>query len=115
MKHRILAALVSAALCISLAGCADALDIPQPTLEELLDEVNAEHQSIQRDELDPTPYLRTSLSQEDWSKAAEYTTETYSDYDPNKSLTHDEAVEDVSYLFDACYYAYGLYDYFWRP
>ena len=102
----------SLALCLCLAGCTAAPDIPQPTLDELLAEVNAEHQSIQRGELDPTPYLRTSLSQEDWSKAAEYTTETYSDYDPDKSLTHDEAVEDVNYLFVACYYAYGLYDYF---
>ena len=102
----------SLALCLCLAGCSTAPDIPQPTLDELLAEVNAEHQSIQRGELDPTPYLRTSLSQEDWSKAAEYTTETYSDYDPDKSLTHDEAVEDVNYLFEACYYAYGLYDYF---
>lgn len=112
MKHRILAALVSAALCISLAGCAAALDIPQPTLEELLDEVNAEHQSIQRDELDPTPYLRTSLSLEDQSKAREYMTETFSDYDPDLKLNHSQAVEDVNYLFEACYYAYGLYDYF---
>ena len=112
MKHRILAALVSAALCISLAGCADALDIPQPTLEELLDEVNAEHQSIQRDELDPTPYLRTSLSLEDQSKAREYMTETFSDYDADLKLDHSQAVEDVNYLFEACYYAYGLYDYF---
>lgn len=85
---------------------------PQPTLDELLAEVNAEHQSIQRGELDPTPYLRTSLSKEDWPKAAEYAAATYSDYDPDKLLTHDEAVEDVNYLFDACYYAYGLYDYF---
>lgn len=111
MKHRILAALVSAALCISLAGCADALDIPQPTLEELLDEVNAEHQSIQRDELDPTPYLRTSLSLEDQSKAREYMTETFSDYDPDLKLNHSQAVEDVNYLFDAFYYTYSFYDY----
>ena len=102
----------SLALCLCLAGCTAAPDIPQPTLDELLAEVNAEHQSIQRGELDPTPYLRTSLPQEEWPKATEYETETYSDYDPNKSLTHDEAVEDVNYLFDACYYAYGLYDYF---
>lgn len=102
----------SLALCLCLAGCTAAPDIPQPTLDELLAEVNAEHQSIQRGELDPTPYLRTSLSKEDWPKAAEYATATYSDYDPDKLLTHDEAVEDVNYLFDACYYAYGLYDYF---
>ena len=102
----------SLALCLCLAGCSTAPDIPQPTLDELLAEVNAEHQSIQRGELDPTPYLRTSLSKEDWPKAAEYATATYSDYDPDKLLTHDEAVEDVNYLFDACYYAYGLYDYF---
>ena len=102
----------SLALCLCLAGCSTAPDIPQPTLDELLAEVNAEHQSIQRGELDPTPYLRTSLSKEDWPKAAEYATATYSDYGPDKLLTHDEAVEDVNYLFDACYYAYGLYDYF---
>lgn len=112
MTRRLCSAFIGMILCLSLVSCSSAPDIPQPTLDELLAEVNAEHQSIQRGELDPTPYLRTSLSQEDWSKAAEYTTETYSDYDPNKSLTHDEAVEDVSYLFDACYYAYGLYDYF---
>ena len=102
----------SLALCLCLTGCTAAPDIPQPTLDELLAEVNAEHQSIQRGELDPTPYLRTSLSKEDWPKAAEYAAATYSDYDPDKLLTHDEAVEDVNYLFDACYYAYGLYDYF---
>lgn len=112
MTRRLCSAFIGMILCLSLVSCSSAPDIPQPTLDELLAEVNAEHQSIQRGELDPTPYLRTSLSQEDWSKAAEYTTETYSDYDPDKSLTHDEAVEDVNYLFDACYYAYGLYDYF---
>ena len=102
----------SLAFCLCLAGCTAAPDIPQPTLDELLAGVNAEHQSIQRGELDPTPYLRTSLSKEDWPKAAEYPAATYSDYDPDKLLTHDEAVEDVNYLFDACYYAYALYDYF---
>ena len=112
MTRRLCSAFIGMILCLSLVSCSSAPDIPQPTLDELLAEVNAEHQSIQRGELDPTPYLRTSLSQEDWSKAAEYTTETYSDYDPDKSLTHDEAVEDVNYLIDACYYAYGLYDYF---
>ena len=85
---------------------------PAATLEELLDEVNAEHQSIQREELDPTPYLRTSLYLEDQSKAREYMTETFSDYDPDLKLDHSQAVEDVNYLFEACYYAYGLYDYF---
>ena len=112
MTRRFCSALIALALCFSFAGCTAAPGIPQPTLDELLAEVNAEHQSIQRGELDPTPYLRTSLPQEEWPKATEYETETYSDYDPNKSLTHDEAVEDVNYLFDACYYAYGLYDYF---
>ena len=112
MTRRFCSAIIALALCFSFAGCSPAPDIPQPTLDELLAGVNAEHQSIQRGELDPTPYLRTSLSQEDWSKAAAYATTTYSDYDPDKSLTHDEAVEDVNYLFDAFYYAYGLYDYF---
>lgn len=112
MKHRILAALLSAALFLSLAGCAAAPDIPQPTLEELLDQVNAEHQSIQREELDPTPYLRTSLSDESWMKISAYITNTRSDYDPDLELTHSQAVEDINYLFDAFYYAYGFYDYF---
>lgn len=112
MKHRILAALLSAALFLSLAGCAAAPDLPQPTLEELLDEVNTEHQSIQREELDPTPYLRTSLSDEGWMKTSAYIANTRSDYDPDLELTHSQAVEDVNYLFDAFYYTYGFYDYF---
>lgn len=112
MIHRFYSAMIVLVLCLSLIGCARVPNIPQPTLEELLDEVNAEHQSIQREELDPTPYLRTSLSLEDQSKAREYMTETFSDYDPDLKLNHSQAVEDVNYLFEACYYAYGLYDYF---
>ena len=71
MTRRFCSALIALALCFSFAGCSPAPDIPQPTLDELLAEVNAEHQSIQRGELDPTPYLRTSLSTEDWPKDAE--------------------------------------------
>ena len=112
MTRRLCSAFIGMILCLSLVSCSSAPDIPQPTLEELLDEVNTEHQSIQRDELDPTPYLRTSLSLEDQSKAREYMTETFSDYDPDLKLDHSQAVEDVNYLFEACYYAYGLYDYF---
>ena len=55
MTRRFCSALVALALCFSFAGCSPAPDIPQPTLDELLAEVNAEHQNIQRGELDPTP------------------------------------------------------------
>lgn len=37
--------------CLALAGCAQALP-PQPTLDELLAEVNAAHQTVNQPQLD---------------------------------------------------------------
>lgn len=51
------------ALCLALTACAPALP-PQPTLEELLAEVNAAHQAVQRPEVDAEQYLREGPDQE---------------------------------------------------
>ena len=48
----------SLALCLCLAGCTAAPDIPQPTLDELLAEVNAEHQKIEMPHINRASYLR---------------------------------------------------------
>lgn len=110
MKHRMMAALLSVVLCISLAGCTAAPDFPQPTLEELLAEVNAEHQSIQQPSLDWSAYIR--------SKPDEAALEKYSigaeglkACDPDAVLTAAQAAEDVEYLFGAFEALYGPYDY----
>lgn len=101
------------AACL-LAACAPALP-PQPTLEELLDEVNAEHQSIRRGEIDPTPYLRTSITEEEGLKVWDYVRAQGEDFDPDRQLTRAEAEEDVAWLFDALYYSYAFYDYLGGP
>ena len=44
MKHKI-KVLVVALMCMLISGCST---VPQPTMEELLVEVNAEHEAIQK-------------------------------------------------------------------
>lgn len=102
------------AACL-LAACAILPGAAQPTWEELLAEVNAEHQSIRRGEIDPTPYLRTSITEEEGLKVWDYVRAQGEDFDPDRQLTRAEAEEDVAWLFDALYYSYAFYDYLGGP
>ena len=81
------------AACL-LAACAILPGTAQPTWEELLAEVNAEHQSIRRGEIDPTPYLRTSITEEEGLKVWDYVRAQGEDFDPDRQLTRAEAEED---------------------
>lgn len=93
---------------ICLVGCSA---IPQPSMEELLAEVNAEHESIQRLEGDYSQYLRkpTQSVQFDKNEVFSVTNEAF---DPQKVLTFEQAKEDIEYCFAVFHDTYGLYDYF---
>lgn len=95
--------------CICLASCAATAEIPQPTLEELLAEVNAEHQAVTKTQIDDSVYLRQTV--DDQTRYAYYTA-AETEYDPARQLTQQQAQEDVEYLFGAFYNCYSLYDYF---
>lgn len=91
-----------------LASCS--ASVPQPTMEELLAEVNAEHQEVEKSTIDISQYVG-DLVDEDlrWSY---YPEENTAGYDPEKILTQQQAIEDVTYLFDAFHDCYGPYVYF---
>ena len=92
-------------LFLLLTACST---IPQPTMEELLAEVNAEHQAIKAKVVDFSPYMKENPKQEEIDKYRQKNEV----YDPDKSLTKQQAIEDVSFLFDAFHDCYGPYEYF---
>ena len=96
------------ALCLALTACAPALP-PQPTLEELLAEVNAAHQAVQRPEVDAEQHLREGPDQE---TVARFTEGELTAFNPDAELTAAQAAEDVEYLFEAFRTLYGPYEYF---
>ena len=96
------------ALCLALTACAPALP-PQPTLEELLAEVNAAHQAVQRPEVDAEQYLREGPDQE---TVARFTEGELTAFNSDAELTAAQAAEDVEYLFEAFRTLYGPYEYF---
>ena len=96
------------ALCLALTGCAPALP-PQPTLEELLDEVNAAHQAVQRPQVDAEQYLCEGPDEE---TAARFTEGELTAFNSDAELTAAQAAEDVEYLFEAFRTLYGPYEYF---
>ena len=96
------------ALCLALTGCAPALP-PQPTLEELLAEVNAAHQAVQRPQVDAEQYLREGPDEE---TAARFTKGEITAFNSDAELTAAQAAEDVEYLFEAFRTLYGPYEYF---
>lgn len=98
----------SLALCLCLAGCSTAPDIPQPTLDELLAEVNAEHQKIETPHIDRASYLRDAP---DEATVEKYHLEEVQDCDLNAEITAARAAEDVEYLFGAFQALYGPYTY----
>ena len=93
------------AACLALAGCAEPLP-PQPTLDELLAEVNAAHQAVQRPQVDPEQYLREGPDEE---AVARFTAGEQENFDPDAGLTAAAAAEDVEYLFEAFRTLYGPY------
>lgn len=93
MKHKI-KVLVVALMCMLISGCST---VPQPTMEELLAEVNAEHAAVEQAD-DFSQYLRKPLGETTFKIMQTF---PFSDeeFDPQKVLTLEQATEDVDYLF----------------
>ena len=100
------------AACL-LAGCAPSLP-PQPTLDELLAEVNAAHQAVDKPQGDAGQGQYLHLRPGPDEETLDYFTSdlTRFEFDPDAELTAAQAAEDVEYLFDAFRALYGPYDYF---
>ena len=96
------------AACL-LAACAILPGAAQPTWEELLDEVNAAHQAVQRPEVDAEQYLREGPDEE---TVARFTEGEITAFNLDAELTAAQAAEDVEYLFEAFRTLYGPYEYF---
>ena len=113
MKGLVRCCALALAACLTLAGCAPALP-PQPTLDELLAEVNAAHQAIDNDGLRGRFALRQPVNENgepiSTSERYSYYTTDLEPYDPDLVLTQEQMIEDVTYLFDALYTCYGNYD-----
>ena len=110
--------LVSRALCgllavgtLLMAGCSR---LPSVTLDQLMEEVNAAHQAIGNDSLKQQFILRQPVDENgapiSETQQYSYFTTDLESYDLNLVLTREQALEDVTYLFDALYACYGNYD-----
>lgn len=102
MKKAICVLLTAAIL--SMTGCST---IPQPTMEELMSEVNAEHQAVEKPEVAVAPYSqyvapRGSVEQD----------LTPAEPNPDGSLSVEQAQFDINSLFDMMRKSYGLYDFY---
>ena len=95
------------AACL-LAGCAPALP-PQPTLDELLAEVNAAHQVVNEPQFDGSLYVTRGAP--DVGTLVYFTSDLATfDFDLDAEVTAAQAAEDVAYLFGAFCAFYGPYD-----
>ena len=85
MKGFVRCCALALAACLTLAGCAPALP-PQPTLDELLAEVNAAHQAIDNDGLRGRFALRQPVNENgepiSTSERYSYYTTDLEPYDP---------------------------------
>lgn len=107
MLKKIFVWILAAMLALSNVGCTS---VPQPTMEELLAEVNAEHQEVEKGTMNASQYVGDLVDQDlRWSY---YPKENTAEYDPEKILTQQQVIEDVTYLFDAFHDCYGPYEYF---
>ena len=107
MLKKVFVWILAAMLALSNVGCTS---VPQPTMEELLAEVNAEHQEVEKGTINASQYVGDLVDQDlRWSY---YPKENTAEYDSEKILTQQQAVEDVTYLFDAFHDCYGPYEYF---
>ena len=89
---------------VALTACST---IPQPTMEELMAEVNAEHQAIEKPEVAVAPY-----SQYIAPRSAIEQNLTPAQPNPDGSLSVKQAQFDVNSLFDTLHKYYGLYDFY---
>ena len=107
MLKKIFVCILAAMLALSNVGCTS---VPQPTMEELMMEVNAEHQEVEKGTINASQYVGDLVDQDlRWSY---YPKEDPAEYDPEKILTQQQAIEDVTYLFNAFHDCYGPYEYF---
>lgn len=91
---------------LCLAGCSSAENL---TFEELMEEVNAKHQAVEQVTLDDiSKYEKDEKALEESVKNCGK--KTGEEYNSEKILTREEAVEDVDFLFDMLYDCYGLYE-----
>lgn len=107
MLKKIFVCILAAMLALSNVGCTS---VPQPTMEELMMEVNAEHQEVEKGTIDISQYVGDLVDQ-NW-RWSYYPKENTVEYDPEKILTQQQAIEDVTYLFNAFHDCYGPYEYF---
>ena len=107
MMKKIISILLVAAM-LTLAGCSS---VPQPTMEELMSGVNAEHQVVERFEGDLSPYLREPTESIEFERLTLFP-EAKAEYQPKKVLTFEQAKEDIDFVFHVFHDTYGLYDYF---
>ena len=110
MKGFVRCCALALAACLTLAGCAPSLP-PQPTLDELLAEVNTAHRMVNQPQVDASQYMTRPAPDEE---TLDYFTSDLAkfEFDPDAELTAAQAAEDVEYLFDAFRTLYGPYDYF---
>ena len=110
IRHIAKLSALALAACLTLAGCAPSLP-PQPTLDELLAEVNTAHRMVNQPQVDASQYMTRPAPDEE---TLDYFTSDLAkfEFDPDAELTAAQAAEDVEYLFDAFRTLYGPYDYF---
>lgn len=106
MFKRILCAILSLSI-LCLSGCSSVENL---TFEELMEEVNAKHQEVEPVDVDISDYIGDLVDDEQRNQY--YLNNTQEKYDPEKVLAQQEAMEDVTYLFDAFHDCYGPYEYF---
>lgn len=104
MKMKKAICVLLAAAMLGMTGCST---IPQPTMEELMAEVNAEHQAIEKPEVAVEPYSqyvapRGSVEQD----------LTPAEPNPDGSLSMEQAQFDINSLFDMVRKNYGLYNFY---
>lgn len=105
--------LVLTAALYTLALCAGCSRLPDVTLDQLMDQVNAAHQAVNNDGLKSEFTRRQPVDENgDYVYTSAYYTypEDTHPYDPDLVLTRQQMEEDVAYLFDALYACYGNYD-----
>ena len=105
MKKKLCAILSLSILCFT--GCSSVENL---TFEELMEEVNAKHQEVEIVDVDISDYIGDLVDDEQRNQY--YLNHTQETYDPKKMLTQQQAMEDVTYLFDAFHDCYGPYEYF---
>lgn len=105
--------LVLTAALYTLALCAGCSRLPEVTLDQLMDQVNAAHQAVNNDGLKEKFIPRQPVDENgNLIRMQTYYTspEDVQPYDPDLVLTRQQMEEDVVYLFDAFYACYGNYD-----